>query len=159
MQNVKIITVGSLKENFLRDAVAEYSKRLSRFCRLEIIELKESRLDEAPSAKEIEASLAVEAEKILFSVPQQAAVFALCVEGKQLSSEELAEKIEGFTQTTSDLVFVIGSSHGLSEKVKERADFRLSVSKLTFPHQLMRVILLESIYRSYNIQNGTKYHK
>lgn len=159
MQNVKIITVGTLKEKFLKEAVAEYSKRLSRFCRLEIIEHKESRAPESPSQKEIDTALAEEGAKILASIPGQGAVFALCVEGKQFSSEELSEKIEGFAHTTSDLVFVIGSSHGLSEKVKERADFRLSISRLTFPHQLMRVILLESIYRSYNIQKGTKYHK
>ena len=159
MQNIRIITVGTLKEEFLKDAVAEYTKRLSRFYRIEIIELKESRVGDSPSEKEIESALFDEADKILSSIPQQAVVFALCVEGTQLSSEELSQKIEQSAQRASDLVYVIGSSHGLSEKVKQRADFKLSVSKLTFPHQLMRVILLESIYRSFNIQNGTKYHK
>jgi len=159
MQNVKIITVGSLKETYLKEATAEYSKRLSRFCKLQIIELKESSVPESPSQKEIDSALCEESEKILALVPPQAELIALCVEGKQMSSEQLAERIESSALKTSDLVFVIGSSHGLSEKVKMRADLRLSISMQTFPHQLMRVILLESIYRSYNIINGTKYHK
>ena len=159
MLKVKLITVGNLKEEYLREAAAEYEKRLGAFCRFELVQLKEERLSEQPSAGEIRTALEREAQKISEQVSSSAYLIALCVEGKQLSSEELAEKIEAISMDKSEICLVIGSSYGLSDSVKQRADIRLSVSKLTFPHQLMRVILLEAIYRAFNIQRGTKYHK
>ena len=159
MLNVKFITLGTLKEAYLRDAAAEYEKRLGAFCRFELVQLKEERLSDDPSESEIKNALAKESEKILALIPARAYVVAMCVEGKQLTSPELAEKLEEISARTSDVCFIIGSSFGLSDTVKQRADLRLSVSKLTFPHQLMRVILLETVYRAFNIQKGTKYHK
>ena len=159
MIKVKLITVGTLKEHYLRAAAAEYEKRLGAFCRFEHIQLKEERLSDAPSQNEIRAALDREAVRITEQIPSSAFCIALCVEGKQLSSEELAEKIEDISMEKSEICLVIGSSFGLSDTIKQRADMRLSVSRLTFPHQLMRVILLEAIYRAFNIQRGTKYHK
>ncbi len=159
MLKVKLITVGTLKEDYLRAAAAEYEKRLGAFCRFELIQLKEEKLSESPSQNEIKAALEREAVRIAEQIPSSAFCVSLCVEGKQLSSEELAEKIEAVSMEKSEICFVIGSSFGLSDTVKQRSDMRLSVSKLTFPHQLMRVILLEAVYRAFNIQRGTKYHK
>lgn len=159
MLNVKFITLGTLKEAYLRDAAAEYEKRLGAFCRFELVQLKEERLSDDPSESEIKNALAKESEKILALIPARAYVVAMCVEGKQLTSPELAEKLEEISARTSDVCFIIGSSFGLADAVKQRADLRLSVSKLTFPHQLMRVILLETVYRAFNIQKGTRYHK
>jgi 23S rRNA (pseudouridine1915-N3)-methyltransferase len=159
MLNVKFITLGTLKEAYLRDAANEYEKRLGAFCRFENIQLKEERLSDDPSESEIKNALAKESDKILSLIPARAYVIAMCVEGKQLSSPELADKLEEISARTSDICFVIGSSFGLSDTVKQRADLRFSISKLTFPHQLMRVILLETVYRAFNIQKGTKYHK
>lgn len=159
MLKVKLITVGNLKEDYLRSAVAEYEKRLGAFCRFELIQLKEERLSDMPSKNEINAALEREAVKIIEQISSSSYCVALCVEGKQLSSEELAERIESVSMEKSEICFVIGSSYGLADTVKQRADMRLSVSKLTFPHQLMRVILLEAVYRAFNIQRGTKYHK
>ena len=159
MLKVRLITVGTLKEEYLRAAAAEYEKRLGAFCRFELIQLKEEKLSESPSQNEIKAALEREAVRIAEQIPSSAFCVSLCVEGKQLSSEELAEKIEAVSMEKSEICFVIGSSFGLSDTVKQRSDMRLSVSKLTFPHQLMRVILLEAVYRAFNIQRGTKYHK
>ena len=159
MLNVKFITLGTLKEAYLRDAAAEYEKRLGAFCRFELVQLKEERLSDDPSDSEIKNALSKESEKILALIPARAYVVAMCVEGKQLTSPELADKLEEISARTSDVCFIIGSSFGLSDTVKQRADLRLSVSKLTFPHQLMRVILLEAVYRAFNIQKGTRYHK
>ena len=159
MLSVKLISVGSLKENYLKDAIAEYSKRLSAFCNLEITELKEYKLPDSPSESDISKALKDEAERIRKAIPAKAYKIALCVEGKQLSSEELAEKIEEISQISGCICLIIGSSHGLSEKVKRAADYKLSLSKMTFPHQLFRVMLLESVYRAFNIIKGTKYHK
>ncbi len=159
MLSVKIISVGSLKESYLREAVAEYSKRLSGFCKLSVIELKEARLPESPSEKEISAALSSEAQAILGAMSPRSYKIAMCVEGKQLSSEKLAERLEDISQRSSEVCFVIGSSFGLSEEVKSACDMRLSVSELTFPHQLLRVMLLETVYRAFNIISGTRYHK
>ena len=159
MIGVKIITIGTLKESYLRDACAEYSKRLGGFCRLSEVNLKEEKLPDNPSDGEISSALQREAEKILAEMPKRAYKIALCVEGKQLSSEELAQRLDSVSATHGEICLIIGSSHGLDESVKNACDMRLSVSKLTFPHQLMRVILLESIYRGFNIVKGTKYHK
>lgn len=159
MLNLHIVTVGSLKESYLREAAGEYMKRLSGFCRPEIIELKETRVPENPSDKEVQAALQDEGDRILSLLPARAYKVAMCVEGKQMTSEELAAQIEEIMQVSGDLYLIIGSSHGLSDRVKRACDLRLSVSRLTFPHQLMRVILLEAVYRALNIQRGTRYHK
>ncbi len=159
MLNVKFITLGTLKEGYLREAAAEYEKRLGGFCRFELVQLKEERLSDQPSENEIKNALDKESAKIFAEIPSRAYVVAMCVEGKQCSSEELADKLEEISARSSDVCFIIGSSFGLADTVKQRADMRLSVSKLTFPHQLMRVILLEAVYRAFNIQKGTKYHK
>ncbi len=159
MLNVTLIAVGNLKEGYLREACAEYEKRLGAFCRLEQIQIKETKLTEHPGAGEIAAALEAEGEKILEAMPPRAYRIALCVEGRQLSSEALAEKLGEIGTTHGAVALVIGSSYGLSPEVKSACDLRLSVSALTFPHQLMRVILLETLYRSLGILHGTKYHK
>ena len=159
MLKVKLIVVGTLKEDYLRSAASEYEKRLGAFCRFETVQLKEERLSDSPSQNEIKAALEREAVRITEQIPSSAFCVALCVEGKQLSSEELAEKIDAISMEKSEICLVIGSSYGLADTIKQRADMRLSVSRLTFPHQLMRVILLEAVYRAFNIQRGTKYHK
>ncbi len=156
---LKVICIGSLKESYLRDAAAEYQKRLGAFCKFSLVELKEERVPESPSENEIKNVLSKEADKIFAEIPKKAYKIALCVEGKQLSSEELAERIDSVSSTHGELCVIIGSSHGLDERVKSACDMRLSFSRLTFPHQLMRVILLEALYRGFNIIKGTHYHK
>jgi 23S rRNA (pseudouridine1915-N3)-methyltransferase len=159
MIQVTVITVGNLKESYWRDAVAEYEKRLCAFCKPNVIQLKEAKLPENPSEGEIRAALADEGQRILAAMPPRSFRIALCVEGKQFSSEELAAKLEGVLSENGNLCLVIGSSHGLSDEVKAACQLRLSVSKLTFPHQMMRVLLLEVLYRAFSIIKGTKYHK
>ena len=160
MLKVKIIAIGSLKEEYLRAAVAEYKKRLGAWARVEEIVLKEERLPDNPTEAQIKAGLEAEEKKILEKISPKAYVIAMCVEGKQLSSEELASRLDEITSSgKSEICFIIGSSFGLAPSIKERADYKLSVSKLTFPHQLLRVILYETTYRSISIINGTKYHK
>lgn len=159
MVHVKMIVLGTLKEAYLRDAAAEYEKRLGGFCRFELVQLKEEKLSDDPNDAEIRRALEKEAVAILSQIPPRAYCIATCVEGKQLSSKELAEKMAQIEQMAGEVCFIIGSSYGLSPEVKARADLRLSVSKLTFPHQLMRVLLLEAVYRAFNIRKGTRYHK
>ena len=159
MLSVKIVVVGNLKEEFFRAAEAEYLKRLGGFCKIDVVQLKEERVPDKPSQSEIEAVLTKESKAILAAVPQKAYKIAMCVEGKQLSSEELALQIDRVATTHGEICFVIGSSHGLSDSVKSACDLRVSVSKLTFPHQMMRVLLLETVYRSLSILHGSKYHK
>jgi len=160
MQSVSVLCVGKLKEKFYADACAEYRKRLGRYCRLELVELPEQRLGDAPSDAEIAAALEREADAILEKLPRGGAVIALCVEGKTMSSEQLAETMARCaTRGVSQLTFVIGGSFGMAERVKRAADLRLSMSPMTFPHHLARVMVLEQIYRAYQIQAGTKYHK
>ena len=160
MLNIKIIATGSLKEGYLREAVAEYRKRLGAWAKVEEIELKEEKLPENPSQTQIELALQKEAKAIFEKISTKTYVIAMCVEGKQLSSEELSSKLEEITSSgKSEIAFIIGSSYGLDPSVKSRADFKFSISKLTFPHQLLRVILYETTYRSLSILNGTKYHK
>ena len=159
MLNLTVITVGNLKESYLREASAEYEKRLNAFCRLEMVQLKEVKLPENPTDAQISAALSAEGKQILAAMPPRAFRIALCVEGKQLSSEELAQKLEQISASHGSAVLVIGSSFGIAPEVKAACDLRLSVSKLTFPHQLMRVLLLETVYRSLGISKGTKYHK
>lgn len=159
MLNIKIYVTGTLKEQYYKDAIAEYRKRLSAYCKFEIVEYKEYKLPENPSQKQIEQALISEGEKILADISPRAYKIAMCVEGKQLSSEEFAEKLEGIASTHGDVALIIGSSFGLSEKLKRACDFRMSVSKMTLTHQMMRVWLVEIIYRCLSITHGGKYHK
>lgn len=159
MLGVTLIVMGNLKEEYWRAAAAEYEKRLSAFCRLRVVQLKEEKLSEHPSEGEIRQALQKEATAICSQIPPKAYTIALCVEGKQISSEELAEKLDEISESHGELCLIIGSSFGLAETVKQAARMRLSVSKLTLPHQLMRVWLLEAIYRGFNILKGTRYHK
>ena len=160
MQKVTLICVGKLKEKFYAQATAEYAKRLSRFCKLEIVELPESRLSDSPSPAEISQALTAEAALIEAKLPKGSALVAMCIEGEELSSPQLAEKMRQFAVSgVSNLTFLIGGSVGLSPAIKAQADFRLSMSPMTFPHHLARVMLLEQLYRAYQINAGTKYHK
>lgn len=160
MLSIKIIATGEFKENYFKEAASEYKKRLGAWCRVEEYIFREEKLPENPSQSQIAEALKTEEKIILSKIPSKAYVIAMCVEGKQLSSEELADKIgQAQIMGKSEIVFIIGSSYGLSDGVKQRADFRLSVSKLTFPHRLLRVMLYEAIYRSVSILNGSKYHK
>ena len=159
MIKVTFITLGKLKEKYLRDAVEEYSKRLSRYCAPEMVELNPVSLPENPSEKEVEAALLKEKEMIFKRIPPNAETFALCVEGKQRSSEEFAEEIAALVNEGRNFCFIIGSSYGLDLEVKHRADKKLSLSEMTFPHQLFRVMLLEQLYRGFKIIEGSTYHK
>lgn len=157
---ITIITVGKIKEKYLKDAIAEYSKRLSKYCKLEIVEVADEKTLENVSETVENAIREKEAERILKYVKEDAYIITLEIGGKLLSSEELAEKIEKLgIQGTSHIIFIIGGSIGLGKSVLEKSDYALSFSRMTFPHQLMRVILLEQVYRSYRIMNGEPYHK
>ncbi|MFV0399930.1 MAG: 23S rRNA (pseudouridine(1915)-N(3))-methyltransferase RlmH [Oscillospiraceae bacterium] len=159
MVHLTVLAVGKLKDRWMSDGVAEYLKRMNAYCKPEIIEIDEHRLPQNPSAALIEKGLEAEGEAILARIPPRAHVIALCIEGKQRSSEELAEELGHISGEASQVVFVIGSSHGLAEKVKTRADGRLSLSQMTFPHQLTRLVLCEQLYRALSINAGGKYHK
>ena len=160
MLNITIIAIGKLKEQYLRDASAEYQKRLSASCKLNIIELNPEKLSDNPSAKEIENALNNEAKKIIEKIPKGAKVYSMCIEGKQRTSEELSAEIDSLAvEGVSNIVFIIGGSFGLSDEVKKHSTYRLSMSKMTFPHQIARIMLLEQIYRAMQISIGTKYHK
>ena len=159
MSHITVITVGNLKEAYLRDAVAEYKKRLSQYARVDEIELREERVRDENDRTEIERALDREAEHILNAMPKESLKIALCVEGKEYSSEGLAELISKGIDQGGRICLVIGSSHGMSPKVKEACSVRLSFSKLTFPHQLMKVILMEALYRSFTIIHKKSYHK
>ena len=159
MKQITIISVGTLKEEFLRDAAAEYEKRLSAFCRVENVNLKEERIQNEDNAAEVSSALAAEGEKMLARVPVGAYTVALCIEGKEPDSPALARELGDALDRCGKLCFFIGSSHGLSPAVKAAANARLSLSRLTFPHQLARVLLLEATYRSFSILAGKRYHK
>ena len=159
MLRVNIICVGKLKESYLRGAVEEYSKRLSSTCKLSVIELPEERTGDDPSQAEIKRVIDAESERIAAKLSNDDYVIAMCVEGKALSSEELAARVESVQLDHSTVDFIIGGSWGLSDALKARADLKLSMGRMTFPHQLCRVMLLEQIYRSFQIIRGTKYHK
>ena len=160
MQKITLITVGKLKEDYYKEACNEYAKRLSAFCDLSMVEIQQEQLPPNPSAGQVTAALESEADQILSKIPKNADVVTLCVEGKLYSSEQLAESVElNVNIGSGNMVFIIGGSLGLSDEVKNRADFKLSFSKMTFPHQLMRVVLLEQIYRSYRILGNEPYHK
>lgn len=161
MIRINLITVGKLKERYWRDAVAEYAKRLSPYCRLEIVELSESKLPDEPSDRQKLAALNNEAACIQQYLDIKSSyTFAMCIEGRQLTSEQLSEKLDYCgTSGLSTVNFVIGSSFGIADSIKKQADFRLSMSAMTFPHQLARVMLIEQIYRAFQISANTKYHK
>lgn len=160
MIKVTLIVLGGLKEKFFIDAAKEYEKRLSRFCQIKTVEINPAPLPDNPSRSQIENALLAEAALIEKKISQNAEVFALCIEGKQLSSEELSQKIMEVADFGSgNVVFIIGSSYGLSERIKSLAKFKLSMSKMTFPHKLARVMLLEQIYRAFMISSGGEYHK
>lgn len=160
MQRVTVLCVGKLKEKFYIDAAAEYVKRLQRHCKLELIELPEQRLPDDPSPAEIQKALRAEGDAIREKLPKSGAVIALCIEGKPCSSQELSRRMADLAvQGKTQLTFLIGGSVGLDEDLKRRADWRLSMSPMTFPHHMARIMLLEQIYRAYQIADGTKYHK
>ena len=159
MMKVDIVALGKLKEKYLRDASDEYAKRLSRYCDLKIIELNPVALSDIPSNNEIQNALSKEKEMILKGIPKDSFVVALCVEGKGVSSEELADIFREKANEGKRVCFIIGSSYGLSEEIKKAADMRLSVSEMTFPHQLFRIMLLEQTYRAFKINEGGTYHK
>ena len=160
MFDITLITVGKLKEKFYLSAAGEYEKRLKGYCRFSLIELPEVRLPENPSPAEIASGLEKEAENIFSRIPKGSWLCVLTPEGKLLSSEALADKMQNVKNTgKSSLCFLIGSSFGMSPRLKEAADFRLSMSPMTFPHHLARVMVLEQIYRAEAIQAGSKYHK
>ncbi|MBQ3551337.1 MAG: 23S rRNA (pseudouridine(1915)-N(3))-methyltransferase RlmH [Clostridia bacterium] len=160
MLKITLITVGRLKEQYLRDAVKEYEKRLSTLCTLKNIEIDAAKLPDSPNESQISQALETEAEKILTAIPNGAYIMPMCIEGKQMDSEELSRKLSDIgVSGQSNVVFIIGGSYGLSDRVKQKADYKLSMSKMTFPHQLARVMLLEQIYRAFKIAQGETYHK
>ena len=160
MLNVKLICVGKMREKFYIDAFEEYRKRLQAYCRLELTEITEQRLSDRPAETEIAAALEREGQEILKAVPADAYLVALCVEGKQMPSEGMAALIAARESSGKPkLCFVIGGSYGLAPAVKARADRRLSMSEMTFPHHLARVMLIEQVYRGFKINEGSQYHK
>ena len=157
---IKIICVGKLNEKYLKDGIDEYVKRLKRFANVEIIELSDEKIPENPSFGECEKIKTVEGEKILSKISGNEYIISLCIEGKILSSEEFAKKVSDILVSGNNTIsFVIGGSLGLSDEVKNMSDFRLSFSKMTFPHQLMRLILCEQTYRAFKINSNEQYHK
>lgn len=160
MLSIRLVCVGKLREQFFVDAFNEYSKRLSAYCKFECAELNETKLGSSPSDKEITAALDKEAADIERALGKDAYVIAMCVEGMQLKSEDLAQKISSLAVAgRGRICFVIGGSFGISPRIKQRADMRLSMSEMTFPHHLARVMLAEQIYRAFKISEGSKYHK
>ena len=159
MVDITLITVGTLKEDYLREGVDEYKKRLSQYARVEEINIKEERIRDEDDQSEIKRALEAEAAKIIAAIPKSSARIAMCVEGREYDSPALASLIGSMADERGRITLIIGSSHGLSETVKRECQLRLSLSKLTFPHQLMRVILFEALYRSFTILAGKKYHK
>ena len=150
---IKIITVGTIKENYLKEAIEEYKKRIQKYTNIDIIELKDEDFNE------IEKTLKVEEEKILKQLSEKDYIITLEIEGKEYTSIEFAKKLESIQIENSNITFIIGGSYGLSQNIKEKAKLHLSFSKMTFPHQLFRVLLLEQIYRAYKINTNESYHK
>lgn len=158
--NINVIGVGKIKEKYLKLGIDEFKKRLSKYCKLDIIELDDEKAPEKLSEKEMIMVKEKEGKKILSKIKDTSYVIALAIDGKNLSSEELADKMSDLAvRGNSNITFVIGGSLGLSDEVLDRADYKLSFSKMTFPHQLMRLILLEQVYRAYRINNNEAYHK
>ena len=160
MLNVSIICVGKLKEKFWTDACHEYAKRLKGFCSFSIVEVDEEKLPDMPSETQIQNTLEKEGQRILSKIPKNAKVISMCIEGKQRSSEKLARELADMAVNgASSIAFVIGGSWGLSDEVKNMSFMHLSMSEMTFPHQLARVMLCEQIYRAFQINSNGKYHK
>lgn len=159
MLNITLISVGRIKEEYFRAACSEYEKRLGGYCRFASVTVDAEKLSDNPSEKEIKAVLNKEGANIIKKIPRGAYTAALCIEGKEMDSLRLSETIEKISFTHSSIAFIIGSSFGLSPEVKEHADLKLSMSPMTFPHELARVMLLEQIYRSLSILENGKYHK
>lgn len=160
MVSVTLIAVGKIKEKYLREALDEYAKRLSAYCKFEVVEVKDEKTPDSPSTREKQLVLEKEGERISAKIPQGAVVVSLCVEGKQMTSKRFAELISGYSiRGISKIAFIIGGSFGLDEKIKALSDVRLSFSEMTFPHMLMRVILAEQLYRGFTITEGKTYHK
>ncbi len=157
---IRVIAVGKIKEKYIRDGINEYLKRLSRYCSVEIIEVEDEKTQENLTNREIDIIKDKEGKRILSKISPNSYIISLVIEGKQMSSEELANKIEDLMiEGVNDLTFIIGGSLGLSREVIEKSNLKLSFSKMTFPHQLMRMVLLEQIYRSFRIIRGEPYHK
>lgn len=160
MVSVHIICVGKMKEKFYLDAAAEYVKRLSGYCRLTVTELPEERLPDRPTPAQIQGALEKEGTAILAKLPRGGKVVAMCIEGKTMDSPQLAHQVNRWmVEGASDITFLVGGSFGMSQTVKDKAHLRLSMSPMTFPHHLARVMLLEQIYRAFKIQEGSGYHK
>lgn len=160
MMKITLIVLSGLKEKYWIEAAGEYEKRLSRYCKLETVEINPVRLPDNPSASQITAALESEAQLIERKIPTGAEVFAMCIEGKQMSSPAFSKRLADIANTGSGhAVFIIGSSYGLCERVKAEAKHRFSMSEMTFPHKLARVMLLEQIYRAFQIAAGGEYHK
>ena len=160
MLSITLLCVGKLKESYWREACAEYEKRLGAFCRFRLIEVAEERLPDNPSAAQISATIEAEGKRIMEQIPRDGAVIPLCIEGKEMDSPALAARMQKLAvDGTSHIVFIIGGSWGLSDAVKNRAVLRLSMSPMTFPHQMARVMVLEQVYRAFQISAGGKYHK
>lgn len=160
MIKITIVCVGKLKEKYWREAIEEYTKRMSRYADFSIVETDEERLPDDPSQSQIDNTLIKEGERILAKIPKGSQIAAMCIEGKRYSSEGLAQLLENNkVYGGGNITFVIGGSWGLSDQVKKAADIRMTMSEMTFPHQLARVMLCEQIYRACNIMSNTKYHK
>ncbi len=160
MMNVYLIVLGKLKEKYMKDFSLEYEKRLSAYCKLTVTELEPVKLSDNPSQSEIDNALMKETQMINAKIPKNSYVFSMCIEGKQMASEELSQKMDDIALSgKNSVVFIIGSSFGLSDEIKRISDFRFSMSKMTFPHKLARIMLTEQIYRAFSISNNGKYHK
>ncbi len=157
--NINLVCVGKIKEKYFREAIDEYAKRLGRFCSFKITELPDRKIPDNPTPGEQRAVLAAEGADILKTIGKSDYVIALCVEGRQLSSEEWAEKTEDILRSHSSVTYIIGGSLGLADEVKQRADFRLSLGKITLPHRIARLVLAEQIYRCFKIRANEAYHK
>lgn len=157
--NINIISVGKIKEKYFTAAIGEYSKRLSRFVKFSITEVPDEKIPDNASEKEMEQIKEKEGSKILAKLPSNSFIVTLCIEGKELSSEDLAKRIADISMTSSNITFIIGGSLGLADTVKNKSNLRLSFGRMTLPHQLMRVVLLEQIYRAFKINNNESYHK
>ncbi len=160
MMNVHLIVLGKLKEKYMKDFSQEYEKRLSAYCKMTVTELEPVKLSDNPSQSEIQNALNKETQMIIAKIPKNSYVFSMCIEGKQMSSEELSQKLDDIALSgRNSVVFIIGSSFGLSDEIKRMSDFKFSMSKMTFPHKLARIMLTEQIYRGFSISNNGKYHK
>lgn len=161
MRTIEILCVGNLKEKYLREAASEYEKRLSPYCKLNIVEINEYKLSDKPSSSDISKCIEYEGQQILSKIPDNSVIITLCIEGNIMSSENFSEKINEYMSDcqSSKICFIIGGSYGLSDSVKSRSNLKLSFSRMTFTHQISRVLLLEQIYRAFQILSGGKYHK